>query len=59
MEKYMDCSNLVVSIHINNIIVPNVLIDLGAIINVMKRQTMEQLQFPNLHPTPIVLDLTY
>jgi hypothetical protein len=33
--------------HINNTPIPNTLIDLGAIINFMMKETMEKLQFSN------------
>jgi hypothetical protein len=35
----------------------NTLVDLGATINVMTKETMEKLQFPGLRPTPTVLQL--
>lgn len=43
VEKYQDLGNLIVSVHINNVLVQNTLIDLGAAINIMTLQTMEQL----------------
>ena len=55
MEKYTNPKNLVVSIQIGNVLVSNVLIDLGAAINVMTKQTMNQLRLSHLHPTPTVL----
>eukprot|EP00253_Pinus_taeda_P008331 PITA_08331 len=58
MEKYIDPGNPVVSIHIGNVLVSNVLIDLGAVINVMMKQTMDQLRLSHLCLTPIVLELT-
>ena len=50
-------SNPVVSVQIGNVLVSNVLIDLGAAINVMTKQTMDQLRLSYLHPTPTVLEL--
>jgi hypothetical protein len=44
-------------VHINGILVPNTLIDLGETINIMTKKTMEQLQLLNLRPTPTVLEL--
>lgn len=38
--NYLDPSILVVDVHIDGIMVPNTLIDLGATINVMTRETM-------------------
>lgn len=43
--------------YINGICVPNTLIDLGETITIMTIQTMEPLNFPNLHPTPTILEL--
>lgn len=43
MEKYNDPRNLVVSIQIGDVLASNVLIDLGASINVMTKHTMDQL----------------
>ena len=42
---------------INNIQIPNTLIDLGATINVMTLETMRTLQLTNLQHTTIVLEL--
>ena len=41
--KYFDPSSVVVDVHIDIIMVPNTLIDLGAAINVMTRETMLKL----------------
>lgn len=57
MEKYTDPENPVVSVQFGNVLVSNVLIDLGAAINVMNKQTMDQLQLSHLRPTPTVLEL--
>lgn len=40
IPKYLDPRNLVVKTHINGIEIPNTLIDLGATINIMSRQTI-------------------
>jgi len=57
MEKYIDPRNLVVSVQIGDILVLNVLIDLGVAINVMTKKTMEQLRLTHIRPTPTVLEL--
>jgi len=55
MEKYIDLGNSIVFVQIGDFLVPNVLIDLGATINVMTRQTMEQLWLTQICATPILL----
>jgi len=57
MEKHTDPGNPVVSIQIGDVLVSNVLIDLGAAINVMSKQTMDQIGLVHIRPTPIVLEL--
>ena len=57
MEKYIDPRNHVVSVQIGNVLVSNVLIDPGVAINVMTKQTMDQLRLSHLCPTPTVLEL--
>jgi hypothetical protein len=57
MEKYVDLGIPRVTTIINNIPIPNTLIDLGATINVMTLETMKTLQLTNLQFTPIVLEL--
>eukprot|EP00253_Pinus_taeda_P033242 PITA_33242 len=57
MEKYVDPGIPRVTTIINNIHVPNTLIDLGATINVMTLETMKTLQLTNLQYTTIVLEL--
>jgi len=58
MEKCIDPRNPVVSVQIGNVLVSNVLIDLGVAINVMTKQTMDQLRLSHLRPTPTVLELS-
>ena len=58
MQKYVDPGSPIVKTHINGIEIPNTLIDLGAAINIMSKQTMEQLKLPNLLFTPTLLQLT-
>ena len=57
VEKHTDLGNPIVLVYIGNFLVCNVLIDLGAAINVMTKQTMDQLRLSHLHPTPNVLEL--
>jgi len=57
MQKYLDPGSPIVKTHINGIEIPNTLIDLGVAINIMSRQTMEQLKLPNLLYTPTLLQL--
>eukprot|EP00253_Pinus_taeda_P007789 PITA_07789 len=57
MQKYVDPGSPIIKTHINGIEIPNTLIDLGAAINIMSRQTMEQLKLPNLLFTPTLLQL--
>ena len=57
MEKYTDPGNHVVSIQIGNVLVSNVLIYLEETINVMTKQTMDQLRLSHLRPTPTMLEL--
>ena len=57
VEKYTDPGNPVVTVQIGNVLVSNVLIDLGATINVMTKQTMDQIRLSHLRPTPTVLEL--
>eukprot|EP00253_Pinus_taeda_P023586 PITA_23586 len=57
MQKYVDPRSVIVKTHINGVEIPNTLIDLGAAINIMIRQTMEQLKLPNLLFTPSLLQL--
>ena len=57
MKKYTDPRNPVVSVQIGNILVSNIVIDLGAAINVNTKKTMDQLRLSHLRPTPTVLEL--
>ena len=55
--KYNDPNNLVVVVHINKINIANTLVDLGAIINIMAKKTLEYLGlYPRINP--IVLNPT-
>ena len=53
--KYSDPGSPVVSVSINGQFVKNALIDLGATINVMTKETMKKLQIEGLRPTPTIL----
>ena len=44
-------------VQIGDILVSNVLIDLGVAINVMTKKTMDQLGLVHIRPTPTVLEL--
>eukprot|EP00253_Pinus_taeda_P027204 PITA_27204 len=57
IQKYVDTSSPIVKTTINGVEIPNTLIDLGAAINIMSRQTMQQLKLPNLLFTPTLLQL--
>jgi len=46
IQKYVDSGSPIVKTHINGIEIPNTLIDLGVAINIMSKQTMEQLKLP-------------
>ena len=56
--KYLDPGSLVVDVHINGTMIPHTLIDLGAAINVMKKETMLKLNLHgSLRKTTTVLQL--
>eukprot|EP00253_Pinus_taeda_P033163 PITA_33163 len=58
--KYLDPGSHVVDVHINGTIVPHTLIDLGAAINVMTKDTMLKLNLQgSLRKTITVLQLAY
>ena len=57
VEKYDDPRNPTVTVHIGNTQIPNVLVDLGAAINVMTIETVRKLGLTNLRPTPTILEL--
>eukprot|EP00253_Pinus_taeda_P010783 PITA_10783 len=57
VEKYIDPSIPMVTILINNFLVPNTLIDLGATINVITMETMKNLHLNNIRSTSIILEL--
>lgn len=54
--KYLDNGSPVVFVHIDGIMVPNTMIDLGAVINVMTRETILNLNLQGgLRKTTIIL----
>jgi len=57
IQKYLDSRSPIVKTHINGVEIPNTLIDLGAAINIMSKQTMNQLKHSNLQYTPTLLQL--
>lgn len=57
MQKYVYPGIPIVKTHINGIEIPNTLIDIGATIDIMSRQTMEQLKLPNIIFTLTLLQL--
>ena len=58
LVKYDDSRNPTVQVQIGNTQIPNVLVYLGATINVMTIETIRKLGLTNLQPTPIILELT-
>ena len=57
MAKYDDPGNPIVTVQIRHTQTPNILVDLGAAINVMKIETVRKLWLINLRPTPTILEL--
>ena len=56
-DKYANPRNPIVTAYINNIHIPNRLIDQDATINIMTINTMKELQLSNLRPTQTILEL--
>jgi predicted aspartyl protease len=56
--KYSDPGSPVVNVQINNTLISNTLIDLGASINVMTHETMQALGLTGLRETPTILQLS-
>lgn len=56
--KYGDPGNPILTVQINEVEIPNVLVDLGASINVITTETVHALGLCNLKHTPTVLELT-
>jgi hypothetical protein len=57
--KYNDPGNPIVTVEINGISLPNTLIDLGAVINVMPFDTMKKFQINQLRPSQTMIELAY
>lgn len=57
IEKYLDLGSPIVKNCINNIVIPNTLIDLGETINVMTKNMLDKLQLKNLQYTPSISQL--
>ena len=55
--KYANPGNPIVTAYINNIPIPNTLIDQGASIKIMIINTMKELQLSDLKPTQTILEL--
>ena len=55
--KYGDRENSILTVHINGVEISNVLVDLGAAINVITIETMHALGLHNLKYTPTILEL--
>ena len=55
--KYGDPGNPVLTVHINGVEIPKVLVELGTAINVITVETMHALGIRNLKHTPMVLEL--
>ena len=59
LDKYGDLENSVVTVQIGHTQIPNVLVDLGATINIMTIETVKKLGLTNLRPTTTILELVY
>ena len=57
IEKYIDPGVPLVTISINKFSIPNTLIDLVAVINVMTMERLYRLNIYNIRPTPTILEL--
>ena len=57
LAKYDDPRNPTVTVQIGSMQIPNVLVYLGATINVMTIETIRKLRLTNLRPTPTILEL--
>ena len=57
MTKYDDPSNPTVIVQVGHTLIPNVIVDLGAAINVITIETVKKLGLTNLRPTPTILEL--
>lgn len=55
IEKYLNLGSPIVKIHINNVEIPNTLIDLGETINVIMKSYMDESRLTNLQYIPTIL----
>ena len=55
--KYRDPENPIIIVQVSGIDIPNVLVDLGTIINVITYAIVITLDLRNLKPTPTILEL--
>ena len=58
LDKYDDPGNLTIIVQIGDTHILNVLVDLGASINVITIENIWKLGLTNLRPTPTILELT-
>lgn len=58
LVKYEYPRKTIVVVHIGGTTLPNTMIDLGATINKITRETVELIGLTNLRPTHIILELT-
>ena len=57
LAKYDDPRNPTVTVQIGSTQISNVLVDLGATINIMTIETVRKVGLTNIRPTPTVLEL--
>ena len=57
VTKYDDPGNPSVIVQVGQTQIPNVLVDLGAAINVITMETVKKLGLTNIRPTPTILEL--
>ena len=57
LDKYDHPGNPTVTVHIGSMQISNVLVDLGAAINVTTIETVRKLGLTNIRPTPTILEL--
>ena len=55
--KYGDPRNPILTVKINGVEIPNVLVDLAAAINIITSETMNALGLGKIKPTPTILEL--
>lgn len=55
--KYGNPGSTLITVTVNEVAIPNALVDLGAVINVMTIDVMEKLGLTDLRPTTTVLQM--